>query len=111
MLRSQPAADDGWRGVHRPSQIATTRQYGEQTIHRNAWDLDALPELVALESARAPWLDQLVELHVLSEHGDTTATEAAGRWMSTDSEARRVWDEVQRSCDQVRAAGGTSASV
>jgi len=71
---------------------------------RNPWDMDVAPELLALESVRAPWLDRLVDLHVLSEHGDLDATEAAGRWMRTDSEARRVWDEVQRSCDSLRAS-------
>ncbi len=78
-------------------------------LERNAWDIDVLPELVALESARAPWLDRLVELHVLAEHGDTAATETAGRWMSTDPEARRVWEEVQHSCDRLRGPGETSA--
>jgi ferric-dicitrate binding protein FerR (iron transport regulator) len=42
-------------------------------------------------------------LHVLSEHGDPSATAAAVRWMAGDSEARRVWDEVERIRDQLRA--------
>lgn len=71
-------------------------------LHRNAWDLDALPEFVALESTRAPWIDWLVDLHVLSEHGDPDAIAAAGRWMS-DPEARRVWNQVQDSCQSLRA--------
>ena len=78
-------------------------------IHHNPWDIDPLPELTALESVRAPWLDKLVDLHVLSEHGDTAATETAGQWLRTDPEARRVWDEVQHSCDRLRTSGGASA--
>lgn len=72
-------------------------------LARNAWDDDLPPEVAAAEAARAPWLDRLVDLHVLSEHGDTAATDTAGQWMSTDPAARRVWDEVQRSCETLRA--------
>jgi hypothetical protein len=74
-------------------------------LTRNPWDDDAAPELVALEAGRAPWLDRLVDLHVLSEHGDREAADAAGQWMSSDPDARRVWDEVERSCGHLRAAG------
>jgi hypothetical protein len=74
-------------------------------LTRNPWDDDAAPELVALETGRAPWLDRLVDLHVLAEHGDRDAADAAGQWLSTDPDARRVWDEVERSCGNLRAEG------
>ena len=77
-------------------------------LTRNPWDDDAAPELVALEVGRAPWLDRLVDLHVLSEHGDRDAADVAGQWLSTDPDARRVWDEVERSCGSLRAAGDSS---
>ncbi|MDD7942933.1 hypothetical protein PHK61_31440 [Actinomycetospora lutea] len=75
--------------------------------------------MAALEAARAPWVDRLVDLHVLSEHGDIGAAEAAEQWMCTDPEARRVWDEVQRSCASLRGepaladvtAGGHSSGA
>ena len=79
-------------------------------VQRSAWDGDALPELVALEAARAPWLDRLVDLHVLAEHGDTAATETAGLWLNADPEARRVWDEVQHRCDRLRDGGEARAT-
>jgi hypothetical protein len=33
---------------------------------------------------RGRWVEDLVELHVLSEHGDPSATAAAVRWMAGD---------------------------
>ena len=48
------------------------------------------------------WRDRLVELHVLSENGDDAAARTAQRWLSRDAEARRVWDEVEENCHQVR---------
>jgi hypothetical protein len=55
-------------------------------------------------TSRQPgWVDRLVELHVLAENGDTAAAAEAGTWIGSDSEARRVWDDVARTCDQLRA--------
>lgn len=54
------------------------------------------------EPERLQWIDRLVELHVLAEHGDTAAAATAARWIAEDTEARRRWEDVQRTCDQVR---------
>lgn len=56
-----------------------------------------------VDPGRRRWVEDLVELHVLSEHGDLSATAAAGRWMASDREARRVWNEVERIRDHLRA--------
>ncbi|MFC5995786.1 hypothetical protein ACFQE5_16370 [Pseudonocardia hispaniensis] len=50
------------------------------------------------------WVDRLVELHVLAENGDAAAAAEAGNWIASDDEARRVWEDVARTCDQLRAA-------
>ncbi|MCU1629109.1 MAG: hypothetical protein JWP64_4058 [Pseudonocardia sp.] len=56
------------------------------------------------EPADAKWMDRLVELHVLADNGDAAAAAAAASWIAEDGEARRVWEDVQRTCAQVRAA-------
>lgn len=48
------------------------------------------------------WVDQLVELHVLAEHGDTSAAQQAEAWVAEDSAARTVWESVEHACAQVR---------
>jgi hypothetical protein len=48
------------------------------------------------------WLDELVELHVLARNGDAGAAEQAERWISSDPAARRVWDDVEQTCDRLR---------
>ncbi|NMH98397.1 hypothetical protein [Pseudonocardia acidicola] len=50
------------------------------------------------------WVDRLVELHVLADNGDSAADAAGRRWIAEDADARRVWEEVQRTCDQLRQA-------
>jgi hypothetical protein len=52
-----------------------------------------------------PWIDRLVELHVLADNGDPEAAAAAASWIAEDTEARKVWEDVQRVCDQVRNGG------
>ena len=59
-------------------------------------------ELVNDEPVRPQWIDRLVELQVLAEHGDTGAAAAAAIWIAQDPQARRVWEGVERTCDQVR---------
>jgi hypothetical protein len=54
------------------------------------------------------WIDRLVELHVLADNGDSDAAAAAASWIAEDSEARQVWEDVQRVCDQVRNGGPES---
>jgi hypothetical protein len=49
------------------------------------------------------WIDRLVELHMLAEHGDLVAAATADRWIATDVDARRMWDDVERIRDQLRA--------
>lgn len=49
------------------------------------------------------WLDRLVDMHVLSENGDAEAAAAAREWLERDPEARRVWGEVQRTCELLHA--------
>jgi hypothetical protein len=49
------------------------------------------------------WRDRIVDLHVLAENGDPDAAATARRWLDHDIEARRVWDEVQRTCDRIRS--------
>ena len=50
------------------------------------------------------WIDRLVELHVLADNGDLGAAAAATSWIAEDTEARLVWEDVQRDCDQIRKA-------
>jgi hypothetical protein len=57
---------------------------------------------------RPQWIDRLVELHVLADNGDSDAAAAAASWIAEDTEARRVWQDVQRVCDQVRNGGPES---
>ena len=47
--------------------------------------------------------DRLVELHVLTEHGDAAAAAEAGEWLDDDPDARRVWNQVEARCHQLRA--------
>ena len=54
------------------------------------------------------WIDRLVELHVLADNGDTEAAAAAASWIAEDTDARNVWEDVQRVCDQVRNGGPES---
>lgn len=48
------------------------------------------------------WLDQLVDLHILTFHGDLDAAAAAERWLSCDAVARDVWDRVEITCERIR---------
>lgn len=57
-------------------------------------------------SADDGWLDQLVDLHVLAECGDTTASATAAQWIASDPAARTTWQQVEQDCAQVRT--GTS---
>lgn len=53
------------------------------------------------EAATTPWIDQLVELHVLAEHGDEASAAAAARWIAEDVHAREVWDHLGQVRDRV----------
>jgi hypothetical protein len=73
-------------------------------MKRDHLDARAAAEPGHREAAVPQWIDRLVELHVLADHGDTAAADAAASWMAEDGDARRVWEDVQQTCDQVRAA-------
>ncbi|AEA27116.1 hypothetical protein ACFQ34_14840 [Pseudonocardia benzenivorans] len=47
-------------------------------------------------------LDDLVDLHVLAEHGDADAAESAQRWLDRDPDARKQWQDVERDCRLLR---------
>ena len=55
----------------------------------------------------ARWRDQLVELHVLADHGDREAAAVAAAWIAEDELARQAWDTVQRRCDAIRTGERT----
>jgi hypothetical protein len=76
-------------------------------LHPGAWDLPPLPEVLAAERARPAWLDELVSLHVLAEHGDQEAAAAARDWIASDTDARQVWDGVE----SMRAQLGTPPGI
>jgi hypothetical protein len=54
------------------------------------------------------WIDRLVELHVLAEHGDDVSARAAQSWLAQDLQARQVWDYIEHVRDQVHTAGQDS---
>jgi hypothetical protein len=55
------------------------------------------------------WVDRLVELHVLAEHGDTSAARQAEEWVARDPSARTLWESVERECSEVREGHPRSA--
>jgi hypothetical protein len=57
---------------------------------------------------RPQWIDRLVELHILADNGDSEAAARAASWIAEDTEARQVWEDVRRVCDQVRNRGPES---
>lgn len=54
------------------------------------------------EADHPVWIDELVDLHVLAEHGDNAAAATARHWMASDPDACRLWDQVDRTCDRLR---------
>ncbi|MDT7663422.1 MAG: hypothetical protein QOD04_2978, partial [Pseudonocardiales bacterium] len=44
----------------------------------------------SLSSQSPEWYDELVQLHVLAESGDTVAAATAERWINSDADARKV---------------------
>lgn len=71
-------------------------------MNRDHLDVRTTTKLVHDEPLHPQWIDRLVELQVLAEHGDTAAAAAAAIWIAQDPQARRVWEGVERTCDQVR---------
>ena len=53
------------------------------------------------DAATTPWIDHLVELHVLAEHGDEVSAATAARWIAVDAHAREVWDHLGQVHDRV----------
>jgi hypothetical protein len=66
------------------------------------------PQGIEQQRVEQQWIDRLVELHVLADNGDPEAAAAAASWIAEDTEARKVWEDVQRVCDQVRNGGPES---
>ncbi len=85
------------------------RDEGSGMLLSGAWDEPPLPEMLAAERARPAWLDELVSLHVLAEHGDQEAAATARAWIATDTDARRVWDGVENLREQLVEPPGISA--
>jgi hypothetical protein len=75
-----------------------------------AWDAPPLPEILAAERDRPAWLDELVSLHVLAEHGDQTAAATARRWIAGDADARRVWEGVEHLREQLTPPSAVGAT-
>jgi hypothetical protein len=48
------------------------------------------------------WVEQLVELHVLAENGDTDAARRAADWVADDPSARALWTSVEHDCERLR---------
>lgn len=59
----------------------------------------------------AGWIDRLVELHILADHGCAASAEQARRWLATDDDARRTWDEVERVRNQIAADTDTTSTA
>jgi anti-anti-sigma regulatory factor len=78
---------------------ARTERIGPTPTHRGAPMISTHPEATPPE-----WIDRLVDLHVLAAHGDTDAAAQADRWMADEPDARRLWDSVAGTCEQLRAA-------
>jgi hypothetical protein len=71
-------------------------------MNRDHPEVGTTTEFAYAEPAHPQWIDRLVELQVLADNGDSTAAAAAASWIAEDPEARRVWEVVQQTCDQVR---------
>jgi hypothetical protein len=65
--------------------------------------LDA-PRTVRTRRSTEGWRDELVELLVLSEHGDALATRRLRTWIATDATVRRAHAAIVRDVVGVRAA-------
>jgi hypothetical protein len=57
----------------------------------------------------APWIDRLVELHVLAEHGDDASAATAAKWIAEDVHARQVWDHLGQVRDRLESGVPTAA--
>lgn len=59
--------------------------------------------------AGTPWIDRLVELHVLAEHGDDASAATAAKWIAEDVHARQVWDHLGQVRDRLESGVPTAA--
>ncbi|MDD7938216.1 hypothetical protein PHK61_07275 [Actinomycetospora lutea] len=46
-----------------------------------------------------------MDLQVLAAHGDTAASSQIDEWLAHDPEARRLWNTMVQTCQQVRPDG------
>lgn len=77
-------------GRPRPDGASGHRDEGEHE------SMTSLPddELGVPDDRSEEWIDRLVELRVLAEHGDTASARAAQRWIATDERARHLWEHL-----------------
>lgn len=61
-------------------------------------DPSALDPDSDVEGTAGSWVDRLVELRVLADHGDTAAAARAEQWISHDEAAGRMWRQMIRDC-------------
>ena len=59
----------------------------------------------AIEGAVGSWVDRLVELRVLADHGDTDAAARAQQWIGDDEAAARMWWQITRDCSLLGDSG------
>jgi hypothetical protein len=82
----------------RPALAPTVADHAQQN-HRNEGDHEPMTSLPNDEhdvpdDNSEQWIDRLVELRVLAEHGDTASARAAQRWIATDDRARHLWEHL-----------------
>jgi hypothetical protein len=54
------------------------------TMVGSPWDVETGADWYAEQPQRPEWFDQLVELHVLSAHGDDHAAQDMAQWSAKD---------------------------
>ncbi|HEY4006170.1 MAG TPA: hypothetical protein VGM60_13435 [Pseudonocardia sp.] len=88
--------------VTQPHTRLDTRTHRAAPLHAGPSGAD--PDTASGEPASPGWVDHLVELHVLAEHGDAASAAAAEQWIAKDMNARQLWESVERLRDQLRDA-------
>jgi hypothetical protein len=71
-------------------------------LNTHAAHLDSESEANGIRTSDPRWVDRLVELHVLAEHGDTASAAEAEEWIATDAKARQMWESVEHVRDQLQ---------
>lgn len=89
--------------------MRTPRRPGPDGTPTRAGDAPSDPAALSKDDPR--WLDRLVELHVLAEHGDAASAEVAEQWLACDGHARQVWESVEYLRDQLLAGPPKGAAA